>query len=54
MFYMCELPYVSIFWLNYNSYGIKNLVKASLKSVLKLDYPCYEVVIVDNRSSNGS
>jgi len=51
---MCELPYVSIFWLNYNSYRIKNLVKASLKSVLKLDYPCYEVVIVDNGSNDGS
>jgi len=51
---MCKLPYVSIFWVNYNSYVIKNIVKASLKSVMELDYPCYEVIIVDNGSNDGS
>ena len=51
---MCKLPYVSISWLNYNSYRIKDVARASLRSVLTQDYPCYEVIVVDNGSSDGS
>ncbi len=50
----CRAPYASIIWLNYNSYNIRGIVKMSLRSVLRLDYPCYEVIIVDNASTDGS
>ncbi len=49
-----NLPPVSIFWLNYNSYKIRNIVKASLKSILELDYPNFELIVIDNGSTDGS
>jgi GT2 family glycosyltransferase len=45
---------VSIIWLNYNSKPILDLAKRSLESVLTLDYPSYETIIVDNASTDGS
>jgi len=51
---VCKTPYVSIIWLNYNSYRIRGVVRESLRSVLNLDYPCYEVIVVDNASNDGS
>jgi len=45
---------VSIIWLNYNSKPILDLAKRSLESVLALDYPSYETIIVDNGSTDGS
>jgi GT2 family glycosyltransferase len=34
--------------------GIMDIVLISLKSVLELEYPDYEVIVVDNASSDGS
>jgi len=45
---------VSIIWLNYNSRPILDLAKRSLESVLTLDYDSYEVIMVDNASTDGS
>jgi glycosyltransferase involved in cell wall biosynthesis len=45
---------ISIIWLNYNSKPILDLAKRSLESVLTLDYPSYETIIVDNGSTDGS
>jgi GT2 family glycosyltransferase len=47
-------PKVSIFWLNYNSMRIKDIVLSSLESVCKLSYPNFELIIVDNGSRDGS
>ncbi len=49
-----RFPKVSIFWLNYNSMAFKDLVLESLESVCKLEYPNFEIIIVDNGSSDGS
>lgn len=46
-----KFPKISVVILNYN--GLKYL-KRTLLSVLKLDYPNYEVVIVDNGSNDQS
>lgn len=48
------LPKVSLVWVNYNSMRIKDVVLESLEAVLSLNYPDYEVVIIDNGSSDGS
>jgi glycosyltransferase involved in cell wall biosynthesis len=48
------LPKVSIIWLNYNSWSNIDIVKFSLESCLNLDYPNYEVIVVDNGSTDGS
>ncbi len=47
-------PPLSIIWVNYNSMRIMDIVLRSLKSVLELEYPDYEVIVVDNASSDGS
>jgi glycosyltransferase involved in cell wall biosynthesis len=47
-------PPLSIIWVNYNSMGIMDIVLRSLKSILELEYPDYEVIVVDNASSDGS
>lgn len=47
-------PRVSVLWLNYNSMGIIDVVERSLEALGGLDYPDYEVIIVDNGSSDGS
>jgi GT2 family glycosyltransferase len=47
-------PLVSIIWVNYNSSKILNIVKASLLSIKKLNYKNYELIIVDNASTDGS
>ncbi|MEM1637912.1 MAG: glycosyltransferase family 2 protein [Pyrobaculum sp.] len=44
----------SIIWLNYNSMRFKDVVLQSLDSFLNLDYDGYELVVVDNASSDGS
>jgi len=47
-------PKVSILWLNYNSMNIIGIVKESLKAVADLDYDNYELVVVDNGSTDHS
>lgn len=47
-------PKVSIFWINYNSMHVINVVKASLNALMRLKYPNYEVIVVDNGSTDGS
>ena len=47
-------PMVSIVWVNYNSMRVMSVVLRSLKSILELDYPEYEIVVVDNNSVDGS
>lgn len=44
-------PKVFIIVLNYNG---KDTLKNTLESVYKLDYPNYQVVVVDNASTDGS
>lgn len=48
------LSLASILWVNYNSMGIIDVVRESLESIRELDYPRYEVIVVDNGSSDGS
>jgi GT2 family glycosyltransferase len=45
---------VSLIWLNYNSLNFMDIALKSIESVLSLDFDGYEVVIVDNASSDGS
>jgi GT2 family glycosyltransferase len=45
---------VSILWVNYNSSSFINLALESLQAIKDLDYPNYEVIIVDNGSVDGS
>jgi len=47
-------PKVSILWLNYNSSHILNVIKQSLDSVMDLNYPNFELIVVDNASSDSS
>ena len=49
-----NLPQVSILWVNYNSMGIIDVVRESLSGIKDLNYPRYEVVVVDNGSTDGS
>ena len=51
---MGELPQVSLIWLNYNGMRIKDVMLASLNSLLTVDYPSVELIIVDNSSNDGS
>jgi len=44
----------SIIWLNYNSSNFIDIALMSIDSVLNLDFDDYEVVVVDNASSDGS
>jgi GT2 family glycosyltransferase len=45
---------VSIIWLNYNSAKFINLALSSLKSLFELSNDDYEVIVVDNASSDNS
>jgi len=44
----------SLIWLNYNSLNFMDIALKSIESVLSLDFDGYEVVIVNNASSDGS
>jgi glycosyltransferase involved in cell wall biosynthesis len=44
-------PIISVVMLNYN--GI-NYIKRTIPPLLKLNYPNYEIIIVDNGSTDGS
>ncbi|MEM3672955.1 MAG: glycosyltransferase family 2 protein, partial [Candidatus Bathyarchaeia archaeon] len=47
-------PKVSILWVNYNSLSFIDLTLESLRAVKNLDYPNYELIIVDNNSTDES
>jgi GT2 family glycosyltransferase len=47
-------PKVSVLWLNYNSMHVIDITKKSLNAIASLDYPGFELVVVDNGSSDGS
>jgi len=49
-----KYPKVSILWVNYNSMNFINLALRSLQALADLDYPNYEVIVVDNGSTDGS
>jgi len=44
----------SLIWLNYNRLSLMDIALKSIESVLNLDFDDYEVVIVDNASSDDS
>jgi glycosyltransferase involved in cell wall biosynthesis len=44
----------SLIWLNYNSSGFIDIALRSIGSALSLDFDDYEVIVVDNASSDGS
>jgi len=46
-----KLPYVSILVLNYNG---RRWLFSCLSSLLKTEYPQYEIILVDNASTDGS
>jgi GT2 family glycosyltransferase len=48
------VPQVSIFWLNYNSMHVIEFIKKSLNAIFELDYPSFELILVDNGSTDGS
>ena len=45
---------VSVIWLNYNSRGFIDIALRSLESFLSLDFDDYEVIVVDNASTDGN
>lgn len=47
-------PQVSVFWLNYNSMHVIKFIKRSLDALFELDYPNFELILVDNGSTDGS
>lgn len=47
-------PMVSILWLNYNSSSFMDVALESLEGVVDLDYSNYELIVVDNCSTDTS
>lgn len=47
-------PRVSVHWLNFNSMHVIETTKQSLTALANLDYPNYELIIVDIGSTDGS
>ena len=47
-------PKVSVLWLNYNSMHVIDLTRESIRSLIQLNYPNYEIILVDNCSIDGS
>ncbi|MDM7275033.1 MAG: glycosyltransferase family 2 protein [Thermoprotei archaeon] len=47
-------PSVSVIWVNYNSMGFIDLVLSSLAAIRNLNYENYDLIIVDNASTDGS
>jgi len=49
-----RLPKVSVLWLNYNTNHIKSAIEKILTSLVRIDYPNFELIVVDNGSTDGS
>jgi GT2 family glycosyltransferase len=47
-------PETSVFWLNFNSMHVIDIIKKSLDAIFQIDYPRIEFIIVDNGSTDGS
>lgn len=47
-------PRLTVLWLNFNSLHNIGLIYESIDSMLGLDYPNYEVLLLDNASTDGS
>jgi GT2 family glycosyltransferase len=47
-------PETSVFWLNFNSMHVIDIIKKSLDAIFQIDYPRVEFIIVDNGSTDGS
>ena len=47
-------PLASIFWLNYNSSSFIDVALESLEGILNLDFSNFELIVVDNASTDGS
>ena len=47
-------PKVSILWVNHNSSNFIELALESLTAIKEIDYPNYELIMVDNASNDGS
>jgi len=45
---------ISVIWLNYNSKKFLSLALASLNSMFNMDVENFEIIIVDNASTDGS
>jgi GT2 family glycosyltransferase len=48
------MPKVSLIWLNYNSSHVIEVTKQSLNCISDIDYPDFEVILIDNGSYDGS
>jgi glycosyltransferase involved in cell wall biosynthesis len=48
---LLKFPLVSVIVLNYNG---KRHLKTCLDSILRADYPNFEIILVDNASTDGS
>jgi hypothetical protein len=49
-----SIPLVTLLWLNFNSMNNISLIFASLDSMLKQEYPNFELLLIDNASEDGS
>jgi len=47
-------PKASVLWVNYNSMSFIDVVLESIQAIADLDYPNFEVIVVDNASTDGS
>lgn len=48
------LPRLTLLWLNFNSMHNIGLICESIDSMLAMDYPDFEVLLLDNASTDGS
>lgn len=47
-------PKISLIWINHNSMDKKEVIAESIKSIQKLNYPDFELIAVDDGSTDGS
>lgn len=51
---MAKSPRVSIIWVNYNSENFISIAMKSLESLVEMNYTTYEIIIIDNHSTDKS